>query len=459
MSEEKKLAAVTARYRQCLKKSGEMFLSDYSLPLPLETKSSALKLGVKIGDEFGKVKDLPPIRAPKKRKGAPAAAPSDAKSDSKIEELLEKLPEKKGDDAGAVVRYQAQKSDEKLSATQLLIYRQREERKKIIRPKWHAPWKLKRVQAGHLGWVRCAAVDVSNEWFVTGAGDRQIKIWDLASGDLKLTLTGHISTVMGVAISDRHPYLFSVGQDKLVKCWDLEQNKVTRHYHGHLSGVYSVALHPTLDVLVTGGRDSTARVWDMRTKAPIRVLGGHTQTVGAIQCQAADPQIITASHDSTMRLWDLAAGKCMNTLTHHKKSVRGLAIHPTEFTFASASTDNIKVWKCPEGTFLRNFKGHNTIINDLAINNDNVCVSGGDNGTMYLWDWKTGYNFQQIQAVAQPGSMENEAGVFATTFDRTGSRLITCEADKTVKIWEEDLDATEEDFPIDYRPPKKRQRY
>jgi hypothetical protein len=29
---------------------------------------------------------------------------------------------------------------------------------------------------GHLGWVRTCAVDVSNEWFATGAEDRQIKV-------------------------------------------------------------------------------------------------------------------------------------------------------------------------------------------------------------------------------------------------------------------------------------------
>ncbi len=43
------------------------------------------------------------------------------------------------------------------------------------KPKWHAPWKLMRVISGHLGWVRAVAVDVSNEWFATGAGDRMIK--------------------------------------------------------------------------------------------------------------------------------------------------------------------------------------------------------------------------------------------------------------------------------------------
>ena len=62
----------------------------------------------------------------------------------------------------------------------------------------------------------------------------------------------------------------------------------------------------------------------------------------------------------------------------------------------------------------------------------------GDNGTMYFWDWKTGYNFQRFQATAQPGSLDSESGIFAMTFDQSQSRLITCEADKTVKIYKED---------------------
>ena len=44
-------------------------------------------------------------------------------------------------------------------------------------------------------------------------------------------------------------------------------------------------------------------------------------------------------------------------------------------------------------------------------------TSGADNGTMHFWDWKTGYNFQRIQAQVQPGSLDSEAGVFAMAFD------------------------------------------
>ena len=44
---------------------------------------------------------------------------------------------------------------------------------------------------------------------------------------------------------------------------------------------------------------------------------------------------------------------------------------------ASASPDNIKQWKFPDGNFIQNMSGHHAIINTLALNGDNVLVSGG----------------------------------------------------------------------------------
>ncbi|CAI4213913.1 unnamed protein product [Parascedosporium putredinis] len=129
----------------------------------------------------------------------------------------------------------------------------------------------------------------------------------------------------------------------------------------------------------------------------------------------------------------------MGVLTHHKKGVRALALHPTEFTFASASTGSIKQWKCPEGAFMQNFEGQNTIINTLCVNADNVLFSGGkqvvnagricnvthnsryrDNGSMSFWDWKSGHQFQSLGTTAQPGSLDAEGGIMSATTIRLG---------------------------------------
>uniref|UniRef100_A0A453EME3 Uncharacterized protein n=1 Tax=Aegilops tauschii subsp. strangulata TaxID=200361 RepID=A0A453EME3_AEGTS len=195
------------------------------------------------------------------------------------------------------------------------------------KPVWHAPWKNYRVISGHLGWVRSIAFDPGNEWFCTGSADRTIKIWDLASGTLKLTLTGHIEQVRGLAVSQRHTYLFSAGDDKQVKCWDLEQNKVIRSYHGHLSGVYCLALHPTIDVLLTGGRDSVCRVWDIRTKAHVSALTGHDNTVCSVFARPTDPQVVTGSHDTTIKFWDLVAGNSTIELDIVHQMVPFICIH------------------------------------------------------------------------------------------------------------------------------------
>ena len=52
----------------------------------------------------------------------------------------------------------------------------------------------------------------------------------------------------------------------------------------------------------------------------------------------------------------------------------------------------------------------------------------------------------------QPGSVESEAGIFAGSFDMTGKRYVTCEADKTIKMWREDPDATPETHPVVFNP-------
>ncbi|XP_048441332.1 protein pleiotropic regulatory locus 1-like [Pyrus x bretschneideri] len=328
-------------------------------------------------------------------------------------------------------------------------------------PVWHSPWKIYRVISGHLGWVRSVAFDPSNRWVCTGSADRTIKIWDVASGTLQLSLTGHIGQIRSLAVSSRQPYLFSAGDDKQVKCWDLEQNKVIRSYHGHLSGVYSMALHPTLDVLVTGGRDSVCRVWDVRLKnVQVHALTGHEDTVCSLLTRPMDPQVISGSHDTTVKLWDLRKGKTFSTLTHHKKSVRALTHHPKldrGNCFASASTNTIKKFNLPRGEFLHNMLSQQkSIINAMAVNEDGVMATGGDNGSLWFWDWKSGHSFQQSQTIAQPGSLESEAGIYALCYDVTGTRLVTCEADKTIKMWKQDEKATPETHPLNFRPPNLR---
>ncbi|OQS02769.1 pre-mRNA-splicing factor prp46 [Thraustotheca clavata] len=465
-----------------VKKSKELFSAE---PLAFEGDESSQQthIQVKFRARYANVPEIQPSQLKKPKLSVtnvptPAIATSTEVNEAKEEEIDKDIDAEAVEKAvnaiskqptaatnttnSALVEYKKEATFNANFSTSSTALVRRRHAQEVPKPQWHAPWKLKRVIAGHLGWVRSIAVDPTNEWFATGSADRSIKVWDLASGQLKLTLTGHINCIRGLAVSDRHPYLFSCAEDKKVLCWDLEYNKVIRSYHGHLSGVFCLKLHPTLDILVTGGRDAVARVWDMRTKQQIHVLSGHQGTVWSLETQPTDPQILSGAADGTVKLWDLAAGKTMTTLTNHKKAVRAMACSPNDHTFLTGAADNLKKWQTKDGKFLRNFSGHNAIVNSLSINQDNVAVSCADNGTMRFWDYTTGYCFQKEATIVQPGSLDSEAGIYASSFDKTGLRLITAEADKTIKVWQEDSSASPESHPIDmtawtkeYTAPKR----
>jgi len=159
-----------------------------------------------------------------------------------------------------------------------------------------------------------------------------------------------------------------------------------------------------------------------------------------------------------VRLWDLAAGKSAVTLTNHKKSIRAMALHPTEYTFVSCASDNNKVWRMPKGVFERNIQGHAAIVNACTVREcaqgSSILIGGTDNGYLHFWDWRSGHKFQSLLATPQPGSMSAENGIFDLKLDQSGTRLITAECDKTVKIYREDPNATPDSHPLNWKAPK-----
>lgn len=313
-----------------------------------------------------------------------------------------------------------------------------------INNKNHEKWKLSKLLLGHTGQVTSVTMDPFNSYFITGSADRTMKIWDLVSGNLQLTLSGHIMAVRDMVISSRHPYLFSCSEDKTVKCWDLEKNVVIRDYHGHLSAVYTIDIHPEIDVIVTGGRDSSVRVWDIRTRTPIHVMTGHRSSVNKVKCQSADPQVISCSMDSTVKTWDLVSGKCANTITFHSKSMRAFCLNEKEEEVITSSSDGIKKFKLPECDYLQDLQfwdDHNVIeqgnliINTMCNNDDGVVFAGCDNGKFAFWDWQSGDMFQNDIQTPVPGSLDSEGGILCSTFDQSGDRLITGNTDKSIRVW------------------------
>lgn len=328
-------------------------------------------------------------------------------------------------------------------------------------------WKMSKVLVGHQGWVWAAAVDPTNSWFATGGFDAVIKVWDLSSGALKMNLTGHKEAVRSIALSPSSPYMFSGSDDHAIKCWDLERNEVVREFFGHRSAVHCVAVHPTLDLVFSGGRDQTVRVWDVRTRACVHTMDGHTDSVMSLACQQGEPQVLSGGSDGMIYMWDIASGRSITRLTRHKKPVRGLAITPPGSQLISCGADEIRVWKLPTGEFECNAS---TILDKAArkagsrggapvepeeelayrwsccaVSPRNVLAVGSQDGHLGLYDASRPQSrlsntkfycpYQMTKTRSIPGTITGEGGINCVVFDASGTRMITAESDKSVKIW------------------------
>lgn len=333
-------------------------------------------------------------------------------------------------------------------------------------PSRYTKWKTTKILVGHQGWVWCAAVDPTNHWFATGGFDTVIKIWDLASGALKLNLISHKEGVRSVAMSKTSPYLFSGSDDHSIKCWDLERNEVVREFFGHRSAVHAVSVHPMLDVVVSGGRDHTVRVWDIRTRRAVHTLLGHQDSVMSLVTQTVNPQIISGGSDGFIYLWDLGAGKAMTRLTRHKKPVRGLALSPSGGHLVSCGADEIRLWEMNDGNFYGNAS---TIVpsshassfsaeeemsywwSSCAMSARGTLAVGSQDGHLVFYDWNEQVEkkevreksihpkvvpFYRTMTTSISGTREGEGGIQAMVFDISGTRLITAESDKSVKLWQ-----------------------
>jgi WD40 repeat protein len=135
-----------------------------------------------------------------------------------------------------------------------------------------ASWRLQpphRTFTGHAGEVNAVAVGLldGRTVVVSGSGDRTVRVWDAATGDLAVgPLTGHAGEVNAVAV-------------------------------GQLGG---------RTVVVSGSDDGTVRVWDAAVGEPLGgPLTGHTDWINAVTIAQLGGRtvVVSGSRDRTVRIW------------------------------------------------------------------------------------------------------------------------------------------------------------
>lgn len=115
----------------------------------------------------------------------------------------------------------------------------------------------------HTDGINSVAFCPDGRILATASRDREIKLWDVATGKVVAVCRGHTDAVNSLAFGPDGRVLASGGDDRSIRLWDVATGKRTVPLMGHTDKVLSVAFSPDGQTLASGSSDGTIKLWQL----------------------------------------------------------------------------------------------------------------------------------------------------------------------------------------------------
>ncbi|GBG90440.1 hypothetical protein CBR_g50687 [Chara braunii] len=136
---------------------------------------------------------------------------------------------------------------------------------------------VKYVLEGHDRGVNWAAFHPTLPLIVSGADDRQVKLWRM--NDTKAwevdTLRGHVNNVSCVMFHARQDIIVSNSEDKSIRVWDMSKRIGVQTFRREHDRFWILAAHPEMNLLAAG-HDSGMIVFKLERERPAYAVHGGT---------------------------------------------------------------------------------------------------------------------------------------------------------------------------------------
>ncbi|KAL1955861.1 hypothetical protein VTO42DRAFT_8019 [Malbranchea cinnamomea] len=247
-----------------------------------------------------------------------------------------------------------------------------------------------RILQGHIMGV-WATVPYKNI-LVSGGCDRDVRVWDIETGQCKHRLRGHTSTVRCLKMVNASTAI-SGSRDGTLRIWDIEMGRLKRTLSGHSASVRCLEVHG--DLVVSGSYDTTAKLWSISQERCLRTMSGHFSQIYAVAFDGK--RIATGSLDTSVRIWDPATGNCQAILQGHTSLVGQLQMKGNTLV-TGGSDGSIRVWSLEKFAPIHRLAAHDNSITSLQFDGHRI-MSGGSDGRVRIWDAATG---QPVRELGQP---------------------------------------------------------
>ncbi|XP_010453841.1 PREDICTED: transducin beta-like protein 3 [Camelina sativa] len=257
------------------------------------------------------------------------------------------------------------------------------------------------VLAGHKEVVLSLDTCVSssgNVLVVTGSKDKTVRLWNATSKSCIGVGTGHNGDILAVAFAKKSFSFFVSGSgDRTLKVWSLDGisedseepvNLKTRSVvAAHDKDINSVAVARNDSLVCTGSEDRTASIWRLPDLVHVVTLRGHKRRIFSVEFSTVDQCVITASGDKTVKIWAISDGSCLKTFEGHTSSVLRASFITDGTQFVSCGADGLlKLWNVNTSECIATYDQHEDKVWALAVGKKTEMIAtGGGDAVINLW--------------------------------------------------------------------------